>query len=496
MLRLGTPEDAVQWLKSRVRGQLRVDSRQIQPGDGFIAWPGAAHDGRQFVKAALAKGAEACLVEHDGIEAFDLADPAVAAYQDLKVATGPIAAGFYGQPSRALQVVAVTGTNGKTSTAWWLAQALSRLPAPWTCRSGVVGTLGTGFPPEVTHNGLTTPDPVLLHQTLRQFIEQGAHGCAMEASSIGLAEHRLDGTDVDVAVLTNFTQDHLDYHGTMQAYWDAKRALFAWPGLRAAVLNLDDEHGSALAAELSCHDLDIWTVSCERPARLRATEVHYEASGLAFTLKEGGEQVSIQTTMVGAFNVINLLGVIAAMRALGVPLTEATQACANLLPVPGRMEPVMEGSRPWVVVDYAHTPDALDKALDALRPLAHRRGGQLWCVFGCGGGRDMAKRPMMGAIAERMADRVILTSDNPRHEKPQVILSQILRGFSLGEAAHVEPERARAIAWAIQAAAPTDVVLIAGKGHEQYQEVEGHRLVFSDVAHAQAALVQREAIAC
>ena len=156
----------------------------------------------------------------------------------------------------------------------------------------------------------------------------------------------------------------------------------------------------------------------------------------------------------------------------------------------------MEGSRPWVVVDYAHTPDALDKALDALRPLAHRRGGQLWCVFGCGGGRDMAKRPMMGAIAERMADRVILTSDNPRHEKPQVILSQILRGFSLGEAAHVEPDRARAIAWAIQAAAPTDVVLIAGKGHEQYQELEGHRLVFSDVAHAQAALVQREAIAC
>ena len=231
MLRLGTPEDAVQWLKSRVRGQLRVDSRQIQPGDGFIAWPGAAHDGRQFVKAALAKGAEACLVEHDGIEAFDLADPAVAAYQDLKVATGPIAAGFYGQPSRALQFVAVTGTNGKTSTAWWLAQALSRLPAPWTCRSGVVGTLGTGFPPEVTHNGLTTPDPVLLHQTLRQFIEQGARGCAMEASSIGLAEHRLDGTDVDVAVLTNFTQDHLDYHHTMEAYAEAKA------GLSALVLN-------------------------------------------------------------------------------------------------------------------------------------------------------------------------------------------------------------------------------------------------------------------
>ena len=390
MLRIDGLDEAVQWLRTRVHGQLRSDSRQVQPGDGFIAWPGAVHDGRHFVKDALARGATACLVEEEGVESFVLDAPAVAAYRGLKAATGPMAAAFYGQPSRAMQMVAVTGTNGKTSTAWWLAQALSRLPDPWTRRTGVVGTLGTGFPPEVTPNGLTTPDPVLLQQTLRQFVDQGARACAMEASSIGIVEHRLDGTEIHVAVLTNFTQDHLDYHGTMQAYWEAKRSLFEWPGLQAAVLNLDDEHGSVLAAELSQRGLPVWTVSCERPARLRAVEIQYQADGLTFSLQEGEQQAKLQTAMVGLFNVSNLLGVIAAMRALGVPLDLATQACRGLLPVPGRMERAADSAGPWVVVDYAHTPDALEKALTALRPLAERRTGQLWCVFGCGGGRDPA----------------------------------------------------------------------------------------------------------
>jgi UDP-N-acetylmuramyl-tripeptide synthetase len=490
MLELHSPQEAAQWLRSRVTGTLHCDSRKLAAGDGFIAWPGAATDGRKHVPAALAQGATACLVEREGVEAFDFEAPAIASYAQLKAATGPIAAAYFGAPSKELDVIAVTGTNGKTSTAWWLAQALSNLrPRPVPC--GLIGTLGTGRPPDVEFVGLTTPDPVLLQRQFRRFLDEGVKACAIEASSVGIIERRLDGTRIRVAVFTNFTQDHLDYHGTMDSYWEAKAELFRWPGLQAAVVNLDDEKGRELSQSLQGGTLDLWTVSCTEPARLMARDIGYDDQGLRFVVQEDGQQYPLATRLIGQYNVSNLLGVIAAMRAMGAPLEQAVAACAGLLPVPGRMERLSEPGKPLVAVDYAHTPDALDKALQALASLARQRGGKLWCVFGCGGDRDPTKRPLMAAVAEKNADRVVVTSDNPRSEKPENIISQILLGLSRRECVEVQADRALAIAETIGLAAPQDVVLLAGKGHEDYQEIAGVKLPFSDQAHAQSALNAR-----
>ena len=426
------------------------------------------------------------------MEAFAFDRPEVAAYPQLKFQTGPIAAEFFGRPTETLDVLAVTGTNGKTSTAWWLAQALSNV-APAAIPCGLIGTLGSGRPPHVEFTGLTTPDPVLLQAQFRRFADQGLAACAIEASSVGIAERRLDGTLVRVAIFTNFTQDHLDYHGTMQAYWDAKAQLFQWPGLRAAVLNVDDVRGTGLAQSLHGGPLDLWTFSCEQPARLVAREIGYDDQGLRFVVAEDGAGEELSTQLIGHYNVSNLLGVIGAMRAMGVPLAQAVRACRGLLPVPGRMERLAVAGQPLVAVDYAHTPDALDKALQALRPLARQRGGKLWCVFGCGGDRDPVKRPLMAAVAEKNADQVVVTSDNPRGEKPENIISQILLGLSHDRCVQVQADRALAIAETIAAAAREDVVLIAGKGHEDYQEIGGVKHPFSDRERASAALEARRA---
>ena len=490
MRQVHTPIEAAQWLQGRVRGQLHCDSRKVRPGDGFIAWPGAATDGRKHVASALAQGATACLVEHEGVDAFGFTQDAVASYGQLKAATGPIAAAYYGEPSQALQVLAVTGTNGKTSTAWWLAQALSAVPAnAWP--SAVIGTLGTGRPPHVQSTGLTTPDPVLLQGQFRHFLDDGLKACAIEASSIGIAERRLDGTQIAVAIFTNFTQDHLDYHGTMDAYWSVKDSLFRWPGLRAAVVNIDDAKGVELMTTLQNSGLDLWPVSTEHAARLQAVDIGYGPQGLRFTVVEGAEHAQLATSVIGQYNVSNLLGVIGAMRAVGVPLQAAVAACGELLPVPGRMERLAVDGKPLVAVDYAHTPDALDKALQALRPLAAQRGGKLWCVFGCGGDRDPTKRPVMAAVAEKNADRVVVTSDNPRSEKPEAIISQILLGLSHADCVEVQADRARAIAEIVAAAAATDVILLAGKGHEDSQEIAGVKHPFDDRVHARKALEAR-----
>ena len=496
MRQLDSPAQAADWLRARTSGQLHTDSRRIGAGDGFIAWPGAATDGRAHVPAALAQGAAACVVERAGLEAFALDDARIASYVDLKAATGPIAAAYYEDPSAQLSLVAVTGTNGKTSTAWWLAQALSRVDArPGRVHGpcALIGTLGLGVPPLLTYTGLTTPDPVTVQRELRRFVEAGFGACAIEASSIGIAERRLDGLHIDVAVFTNFTQDHLDYHGSMDAYWQAKAELFRWPGLRAAVVNVDDLHGASLVGSLrqsGAGPLDLWTTSASgADVRLSARAVDYEDAGLAFTVHEQGTATTeyLATPLIGIYNVANLLGVIGAQRALGVPLAQAVAACRALTGVPGRMEQVRMDGAPLAVVDYAHTPDALDKALEGLRPLAARRKGRLWCVFGCGGNRDPVKRPMMAAVAEGAADVVLLTSDNPRDESPQAIISQVLSGFCTPETVQVEPDRARAIAQAMAAAAPEDVVLLAGKGHESWQEINGKRIPFSDREHAAAA---------
>jgi UDP-N-acetylmuramyl-tripeptide synthetase len=487
MIELHTPAEAAQWLRGRVTGSLHGDSRKIRPGDGFIAWPGAAADGRRHVPAAIAQGAVACLVEREGVESFGFDSDAVASYARLKPATGPVASAYFGEPSLELDVLAVTGTNGKTSTAWWLAQALSHVGIP----CGVVGTLGTGRPPQVEFTGLTTPDPVLLQQRFRRFVDEGVAACAIEASSIGVSERRLDGTRIRVAIFTNFTQDHLDYHGTMEAYWAAKAELFRWNGLQAAVVNIDDQKGRELAASLHGSGIDLWTVSCREPARLRAEAIGYGDAGLRFDIVEGDVRVPLATAVIGQYNASNILGVIAATRAMGVGLPAAAAACGQLLPVPGRMERLNVAGQPLVAVDYAHTPDALDKALVALRPLAEQRGGQLWCIFGCGGDRDPTKRPAMAAVVEKNADRVVVTSDNPRGEKPENIVSQILLGLSRRESVQVQADRARAIADTIADAAAADVVLIAGKGHEDYQEIAGVKHPFSDQAHARAALDAR-----
>ena len=502
MLQLHTPSDAGNWLRARVTGTLRTDSRAVRPGDAFLAWPGAAVDARAHVANALAAGAVACLVEQAGAQVFKLTDPRVACYDGLKAASGPIASDYFDDPSRRLQVLAVTGTNGKTSTSWWLAQALSNLKhvAPIPC--GVVGTLGIGVPPALVSTGLTTPDPVALQAAFAQFADQGLQACAMEASSIGIQEHRLDGTRVHTAMLTNLTQDHLDYHGSMAAYWQAKTRLFNWAGLRAAVINVDDPYGAELAADLSLRPgaaaLDLWTVSMvlaaptdkllTEPARLQAANIDHTHGGMAFDVVEGAQCLRLSTQLIGAYNIANVLGVIAAMRAVGVPLTAAVQACGALTPVPGRMECVNAPGKPLVAVDYAHTPDALAKALDALKPSAQQRGGQLWCVFGCGGDRDNSKRPLMGAIAARHADRVVVTSDNPRGESAEAIISQILLGLVGVSEVVVEPDRALAIARTLGQARPADVVLVAGKGHEDYQEIKGQRLPFSDMAQVRQAL--------
>lgn len=481
---LHTPEQAANWLRERVTGSLWTDSRKVGDGDGFIAWPGAATDGRKFVGDALAAGARACLVEQDGAAAYNFHDEKVAVFAGLKAAAGPIAAAYFDAPSQHLQVVAVTGTNGKTSTAWWLAQALGRLGR----KCAVVGTLGVGEPGAMVSTGLTTPDPVLLQQQLRRFVDQGFVACALEASSIGLVERRLDATLIQVAIFTNFTQDHLDYHLSMQAYWEAKEMLFGWPGLKAAVINVDDPKGLELAASLAGKGLDVWTFSCAGSARLQARDIDHGAHSLSFDVIEGAERHRISTQLVGQYNVSNLLGAMAALRAMKLPLAGAVEVCSDLLPVPGRMEPLAMEGLPLVVIDYAHTADALEKVLAALKPVAMSRGGQLWCVFGCGGDRDATKRPLMAAVAEKNADQIVVTSDNPRSENPLAIIGQILLGLSHRDAVHVQADRAVAIAHALSLAQPQDVVLLAGKGHESFQEAGGVKRPFSDRAHAQAAL--------
>ena len=505
---------AVAWLRARgVRG-LQVDSRRLCPGDAFVAWPGAATDARRYVCAALQAGAPAALVEAEGLPAWLAAHPQwafdvvtnagcpapVRAVHGLRQAAGALAGAFWDHPSRALDLVAITGTNGKTSTAWWTAQWLQAAGRA----AGLIGTLGVGRPGAALQpTGLTTPDPVTLQRALRRFADEGVRAVALEASSIGIAEGRLDGAVVHTAVFTNLTQDHLDYHGSMANYWAAKRRLFDWPGLRVAVVCLDDAHGRQLADALLARadGIDLWTYAAQPSfsarARLHLVQRTWLPDGVRFTVAEGAAQATFTLPVVGDYNVANLLAVLAVLRSQGLPWSVIEAASAGLTPVPGRMQPAWsaadgsDAGLPLVLVDYAHTPDAVTQALRALRPLAQSRGGRLWCVLGCGGDRDPSKRPLMAAAAEQQADRVVLTSDNPRSEDPLRILSQMQQGLREAAAVRVEPDRAAAIDWVVHQAEPADVVLLAGKGHEDYQEVAGVRHPFSDLAEARAALQRR-----
>jgi UDP-N-acetylmuramyl-tripeptide synthetase len=510
MIQLKTPAEAVNWLKANVKGEYRIDSRDIQAGDGFIVWPGAAVDGRQYVKTALQKGATACLVEHSELEAKGYLEEyknnaeqdKIASYLNLKNAIGNIAAEAYNTPTRDLNVIAITGTNGKTTSAWWLAQALSAFDTNSKTNADtqitkcfMVGTLGIGVPNAVESTGLTTPDPIMLHKKFREYVDHGFKYCAIEASSIGIEEHRLDGTDIKVAVFTNFTQDHLDYHGSMQAYWEAKLKLFQWPTLKAAVINIDDPKGQELVHALNGKSLDIWTVAIDNSARIKAFDVRYDKNGLQFNIIEDGKVQLIETKFVGKYNVSNLLGVIAAMRASGIALKDCVEACKSLTAVPGRMDMLVKKGQPLVIVDYAHTPDALKQALIALRPLADSRFGKLICVFGCGGNRDAGKRPLMACMAEEYADTVVVTADNSRNEKIESILGNIIAGFQSKEKFSIEANRAIAIAKSIKNASQNDVILIAGKGHENYQDELGVKTYFSDKEHAWHEMTKDEVAA-
>ena len=494
MIQLNNPTEAVNWLNASVTGELHIDSRDIQPGDGFIAWPGAAVDGRQFIKSALQKGAAVCLVENTGlsIDAFiDITEKndqvKIAGYSNLKNAIGLIAAKAYKTRDSVSNILAITGTNGKTTTAWWLTQALQAVtvihPAALT-KCFMIGTLGIGVPDALESTGLTTPDPILLHKKLREYADHGFQYCAIEASSIGIEEHRLDGTDIKVAIFTNFTQDHLDYHESMQAYWNAKLKLFQWPTLKAVVINIDDTKGRELVEILNSKNVDVWTTAIDLPARIKAFDVKYSKNGLQFSIRENSETYLIETQFFGSYNVSNLLGVIAAMRANGIDLQQCVEACKALTAVPGRMDVVTQDAQPLVVVDYAHTPDALKQALVALRHVAETRGGKLICVFGCGGNRDASKRPLMAQMAQGYSDVIVVTADNSRLEKTESILNDIVVGFKSRTNVIVEASRATAIAMAIKNAYQTDVILIAGKGHENYQDESGIKTYFSDKEQA------------
>jgi MurE/MurF fusion protein len=501
MIQFNHPTEAANWLKTNVTGELHTDSRNIHVGDGFIAWPGAAVDGRLFVNTALQHGASVCLVEQTGLDEQDFGKvetkDKVASYLGLKNAIGLIAAQAYNTPDRDLNVIAITGTNGKTTSAWWLSQALQavstmRSNAETTCF--MVGTLGVGVPNAVESTGLTTPDPILLHKKFREYVDRGFKYCAIEASSIGIEEHRLDGVDIKVAIFTNFTQDHLDYHGSMASYWNAKLKLFAWETLKSAVINIDDAKGRELVDALDAKHLDIWTIAIDRPARIQAFDINYSKQGLQFSIVEDGQTYLIETKFVGKYNVLNLLGVIAAMRASGIDLQICVEACKYLSAVPGRMDALTFVGQPLVIVDYAHTPDALRQALTALRPVAESRAGKLICVFGCGGNRDASKRPLMATVAEELADAVVVTADNSRNEKIQTILDHIFAGFKSKQDVLLEANRAIAIERTIKNAHREDVILIAGKGHENYQDEMGVKTYFSDKEQALQALAGFEGV--
>ncbi|MGF6699599.1 UDP-N-acetylmuramoyl-L-alanyl-D-glutamate--2,6-diaminopimelate ligase [Paraburkholderia sp. MM5496-R1] len=496
--------DALAWLHAHVQpgAHLHADTRSLAAGDAFFAYAVDGADNRAFIDAAIERGAAAVLVQPEGFSGT-LDAAAAHAVPALNELAGTIASAWYRDPSDAMLAVGITGTNGKTSCSQWVAAALSARGT----RCAIVGTLGTGLVGQLVHTGFTTPDAPQLQRSLAQLRDAGAQAVAMEVSSHALHQGRVNGTAFDIAVFTNLTQDHLDYHGTFEAYEAAKARLFAWPELRAAVINRDDAAGRRLLASTRSHARTIaYGIEGEHgdadadgtpqaDAWLTASNVHATATGTAFHLSTsdwGNAEVEVQT--LGLFNVGNLLAVLGVLLAANVPFDAALAELAKLEPVNGRMQRLggrLQNDEPLVVIDYAHTPDALEKTLEALRPIATARGGELVCMFGCGGDRDATKRPLMGAIAERLADDVVVTSDNPRSEDPLAIIEQIAAGMQEASQARRIEDRASAILQAIRGAAREDVIVLAGKGHEATQEIMGKKRAFSDQDHARLALAAR-----
>jgi UDP-N-acetylmuramoyl-L-alanyl-D-glutamate--2,6-diaminopimelate ligase len=487
--------------------RLVSDSRAVRPGDTFVAYPGAVHDGRAFIAQAIGRGAASVLWERAGFEWNPAWCVPNLGIRDLRQHAGEIASRVYGRPSARLWMVGVTGTNGKTTCSQWIAQALSACGR----RCAVIGTLGYGLRAPLAPMANTTPEAIWLHARLAQFVRRGARACAMEVSSIGLDQHRVAGIEFDVALFTNLTRDHLEYHRTLRCYREAKARLFACETLRYAVVNLDDDFGAELARRIRRPGLEVIGYGFggargTRTARLAGRRLVTGARGVSFEISSPWGAARVASPVLGRHNASNLLGVMAVLLASGIAPRRAAAALARVRPVPGRLQRLGGGARPLVVVDYAHTPDALAQVLATLRgllagsaaragraappgALPRPRNPELICVFGCGGERDRGKRPLMGRIAARLADRVVLTSDNPRGEDPRAIISDILAGMR-GACALVEPDRRRAIQRAVAQARRGDIVLLAGKGHEQYQEIGGRRYPFSDARVAREALAR------
>ncbi|MGE7960503.1 UDP-N-acetylmuramoyl-L-alanyl-D-glutamate--2,6-diaminopimelate ligase [Pseudomonas sp. NPDC089530] len=464
--------------------ELTLDSRNVRAGDLFLAVPGGKFDGRAHIADALQRGAAAVAYEVEGATVLPITDVPLIPVKGLAAQLSDIAGRFYGDPSRSLNLIGVTGTNGKTSVTQLVAQALDLLGQP----CGIVGTLGSGFYGALQSGMHTTPNPIAMQATLADLKNVGAKAVAMEVSSHGLDQGRVTALAFDVAVLTNLSRDHLDYHGTMEAYGGAKAKLFGWTDLRCRVINLDDEFGRLLAGE----ELDsrLITYSLEDPrAYLYCREAQFDDEGVRATLVTPQGEYHLRSTLLGRFNLSNVLAAVGALLGLDYPLDEILRMLPKLEGPAGRMQRLGGGSQPLVVVDYAHTPDALEKVLLALRPHAK---GRLLCLFGCGGDRDRGKRPLMAEVVERLADGVLVTDDNPRTEDPMQIFDDIRAGFSAVDKVDFVAGRGLAIAQLVAAASADDVIVLAGKGHEDYQEINGVRLDFSDLVEADRALTAWE----
>lgn len=461
-------------LDCRVYG-IALDSRKVKKGDLFIALKGFNSSARAYIPQAVANGAVAVLVESDQstLSICEEGDSVELFVPSLKMYVGEIASRFFGSPSKLMKVVGVTGTNGKTSVSQYLAHVLSGLGD----KTGVIGTLGYGLLDDLEVATHTTPDVVKVQQILANMKAQGADCAAMEVSSHGLDQGRVDDVSFAGAVFTNLSRDHLDYHESMEAYGNAKKALFQKPGLSFAVINFDDEFGRELVSAIS-ENTKVISYGISEPADIVVDRIQYTKKGINAELSGPWGTTSLSCQLMGAFNLSNVMAVIGVAFAMGYDIDEICQAVAELTPVTGRMQSYTVEGRPGVVVDYAHTPDALKNALEAVK---QHCSGKVWCVFGCGGDRDVGKRSMMAAVAEEHADIVVVTDDNPRGEKPEAIVADVMVGFSEDSNARIIHDRRVAIETCIANAADNDMILVAGKGHENYQEVAGQRLDFSDI---------------
>ena len=499
---------AADWKAIEALGVQRLtnDSRALEPGDTFVAYPGQARDGRDFIAQAVANGAASVLWERGRFQWDPRWRLPNCGVRDLRRHAGEIASRIYGDPSSRLRVVGITGTNGKTTCSQWIAQALTRAGR----RCAVIGTLGYGMRSPLKPTANTTPDAVWLHAQLADFARRGAQAVAMEVSSIGLDQDRVAGIEFDVALFTNLSRDHLEYHRTMRRYGEAKARLFAWESLKHAVVNLDDDFGAELSRRIRRPGLSVigygfGAAAGARRARVAGLNLATAARGVSFDVRTPWGAAHVASPVLGRYNAYNLLGTLAVLLAGGIPLRRAVAALAAVKPVPGRLQRLGGGDQPLVIVDYAHTPDALKQVLTTLRELlssqpsavsrqssvVSRQPSRLICVFGCGGDRDRGKRPLMGKVAARLADRLVVTSDNPRSEDPRAIIDEIMEGVGGGsDAAVTDPDRQAAIRRAVAEARRGDIVLIAGKGHEAYQEIGATRQPFSDAAVAREALAR------